>query len=375
MKFTHLALVLSLGLTQTGCIKRTLLNGQLSATRKASASVDVLTDYELARSAAQGSLAQMIGMHSIAPDNEDLLFMLTKSWTLYGFIFAQDDMETAEETSAEYKYHKQRAFDSYARATAYSKELIALHEDGYLEARKNNPSLRAWLNDKFDDKDDAGPLFWTSYAEFARITLSKDDPAAVAELYIPVALMERSMALDPDYYHSNSLVALGSYHARSAGAEPEEAKKMFELALQKTDRKALLTLLSYARSYACVMQDRPLYDSLLKEVLSTKIGIDSKFGMANTIAQRRARRAIEPAGLLACGFDPKVKTDIGADPDDFMADEAPSPTKTPAAPAKNAEATSSAPALPAAPSAAAPAKPAAPSKPVAPASKAPAKKK
>lgn len=368
MKFTHLALVLSLALSQTGCIKRTLLNGQLSATRKASASVDVLTDYELARSAAQGSLAQMVGMHSIAPDNEDLLFMLTKSWTLYGYIFAQDDMDRVDETSAEYKLHKQRAFDAYARATAYSKELIALHEDGYAEARKNNPTLRAWLDDKFDDKEDAAPLFWTAYAEFARITLSKDDPAAVAELFVPVALMERSMALDPDYFSSNSLVALGSYHARSAGAEPEEAKKMFELALQKTERKALLTQLAYARSYACVMQDRPLHDALIKEVLSTRIPVDSKFGMANTIAQRRARRAIEPAGLVACGFDPKVKTDIGADPDDFMADEAPVAKPTQVVPAKPMEAA----ALPA---------PAAPSllpKPAAvakPAIKPPAKKK
>lgn len=358
MKLTHLALVLSLAATQTGCIKRTLLNGQLSATRKASASVDVLTDYEMARSASQASLAQMVGMYSMAPDNEDLLFMLTKSWTLYGFIFPQDEMEAAEEGSVEYKVNKQRAFDAYARAVAYSKELMALHEDGYLDARKNNQTLRTWLNDKFDDKEDAAPLFWTAYAEFARITLSKDDPAAVAELFIPVALMEKSMALDPDYFNGNSLVALGSYHARASSAEPEEGKKLFEAALQKTNRQALLTLLSYARTYACVMNDRPLHDALIKEVLTTKIPIDSKFGMANTIAQRRARRAIEPAGLAACGFDPKVKTDLGADPDDFMADETPAaPAAKPAAKAPEA-ATVVAP-LPAAPPAKAPATPAA----------------
>ena len=138
---------------------------------------------------------------------------------------------------------------------------------------------------------------------------------------------------------------------------------MFELALKKTDRKALLTLLSYARTYACVMQDRPLHDALIKEVLSTKIGIDSKYGMANTIAQRRARRAIEPAGLASCGFDPKVKTDIGSDPDDFMADEVPAPAKPAAAAATKP--VEPAPALPAA-------TPAVPAKP---ASKPPAKKK
>ena len=85
------AFVASLAALSTGCIKSMLTNGQISATREASGAFDTIGDYELARTAAAAGMVQFEGMHNLAPDNEDALFLLTKGWVGYGFAFVEDD--------------------------------------------------------------------------------------------------------------------------------------------------------------------------------------------------------------------------------------------------------------------------------------------
>jgi hypothetical protein len=94
-KLLVVALASCLGLTQLGCIKSMLVNGQISSTRKAAGAFDTLADYELAKSAASAGLVQFEGMHQLAPDNEDALFLLAKSWVGYGYAFPEDDYEQA----------------------------------------------------------------------------------------------------------------------------------------------------------------------------------------------------------------------------------------------------------------------------------------
>ena len=77
----------ALAFGSSGCIKSALTNGQISATLEASSAFDTLGDYELARSAAQAGLVQFEGMHVLAPDNTDALFLLTKGWVGYAYGF------------------------------------------------------------------------------------------------------------------------------------------------------------------------------------------------------------------------------------------------------------------------------------------------
>ena len=76
-----LGLAALFALSQTGCIKEMILNGQIEATRKAADAIDTLNDYEAAGPIAWNGIAQFEGMHFLAPDNEDALFMLVKGWT------------------------------------------------------------------------------------------------------------------------------------------------------------------------------------------------------------------------------------------------------------------------------------------------------
>src|SRR5260370_27348691 len=102
----------------SGCIKSTIVNGQIKGTREGSVAIDTLSDYEVARTIAYAGLGQFEGMHELAPDNEDALFLLTKGWTATSFAFIEDDYETAVDADDESRaeYHRARARAAYDRA-------------------------------------------------------------------------------------------------------------------------------------------------------------------------------------------------------------------------------------------------------------------
>jgi hypothetical protein len=302
------ALVAVLALSNAGCIKQMLTDGQIEATRKASGVFDTIGDYELARSAAQAGLVQFEGMLVLSPDNEDALFMLTQAWTGYGFAFAEDDMEAAQDKGNDdlAEYHKRRARMAYDRAVFYGLQLLSHRDKGFDAAKKNTESLKNWLTANFKDNDDAQNLFWTAYAWMARVNVEKDDPAMVADLYIGEAIMERAFAIDPTYNHFSGYIALGAYHSRDAMAEPAQGKKFFEDALAKTGRKDLMAQFTYAQTYACIAPDQALYVKLMNEVIAAG-DTDPDQRLENAIAKRRARRYLGKDRMEACGFDTSKK--------------------------------------------------------------------
>jgi TRAP transporter T-component len=297
-------LLLPLAIASTGCIEKMLTNGQIEATRRASGAFNTIGDYELARSAAQAGLVQFEGMHKLAPSNEDALFLLTQGWVGYGFAFAEDDMEVALDGGDEglADYHKKRAKMAYERATQYGLEHLSHTDEGFARARKNEETMKAWLKKEFTDKEDAQILFWLGYAWLAKTNLLKDQPEVVADLFVGVAMIERSVELDPEYQHYSGKIALGAYHARAAVAEIDEAKKIFEEVMAKTQHKSLLALVTYAQTYGCLKADRPLYEKLLNEVLAAE-DPDPEQRLNNTMAKRRAKRYLGRQKMMDCGMD------------------------------------------------------------------------
>jgi hypothetical protein len=296
------ALLLAACLLGTGCIETILTNGEIASTREAAKSFDTLGDYELAKVSTQAGLAQFEGMHKIAPDNEDALFMLVQGWGGYAWGFVEDEMEEAqlEGRDAAAEYHKKRAKMAYDRAVFYGLELLSHKDKGFEKAKKNEMTLATWLKEHFDSKDDAENLFWVAYAWMSRVNLLQDDPAMVADLYIGVDMMQRAFELEPTYYASSPMVAMGAYHGRTADAEVKEARALFEQALKNTKRGALTTQLTYAQ-FACTVADKKLYDKLVDEIIAAD-DPDPNQRLNNTIAKRRASRMKLPKKTADCGF-------------------------------------------------------------------------
>jgi hypothetical protein len=242
-------------------------------------------------------------MRYLAPENEDALFMLLKSWGGASYGFIEDDMEQAEDahgTESElYLYHQSRAKAGYDRAIYFGSLLLEKRNPGFAAARKNDETMKAWLAGFTDAEVDAPLLFWTAYAWMSKINAAKEDPALVAELFVGVAMMERSVALDEKYYFGSGHVALGAYHARNAMAELDDAKKHFERALQISGGKLLLAHVNYATRYHCMKGDRDAYVRMLEQVLKAGDVMPTQ-RLQNTIAKRRAKRYLAPERLRAC---------------------------------------------------------------------------
>ena len=294
----------ALTLANTGCIKKMLTDGQIESTRKGSAAMDTVGDYEVANGAAFAGLAQFEGMHYLAPDNENALFLLTKGWTGATFAFIEDLMEQAEDTdgldSPMYLYQQSRTKAGYERAINYGVELVEMKNPGFKDATKNDETMKAWLA-RFE-KDDVPNLFWLGYAWIGRVNAGKDDPALVAELYVGVAIMERVVELDGTYLYGSPHTILGAYHARSAAAELDESKKHFDKALEISGGKLLLPKVQLAAKYHCLKGDKEAYVKTLTEVLEAGDTLPEQ-RLQNTIAKRRAKRYMGKERLKACGFE------------------------------------------------------------------------
>lgn len=299
-----LALAGALSLGATGCIKQLLTDGQIEGTRTGSAAVDTVGDYEVANAAAFAGLAQFEGMHYLAPNNENALFLLTKGWAGATFGFIEDLMEQAEDDggldSPAYLYQQSRTKAGYDRAIYYGSELVEKKSPGFAAARKNDIAMKEWL--KGFSAEDVPNLFWLGYAWVAKVNAAKDDPAVVGELYVGVAIMERIVELDESYLYGSAHTVLGAYHARTATAELDESKKHFDKAIQISNGKLLLPKVQLAAKYYCMKIDKESYVKILTEVVEAGDTMPEQ-RLQNTIAKRRAKRYLGKERLKACGFD------------------------------------------------------------------------
>ncbi len=290
----------------TGCIKKVLLDGQLASTRKASAAANTMSDWEVARRATSAGLVQFEGLHYLAPYNEDGLFLLTKTWAAMGFGFIEDEYEQAQdkfgEDSAAAKYQAQRAVAAYTRSIFYGLKLLEMRNPGFDTAKKNVGTMQTWLKGFTVKEEDAEYLFWVGQAWMSRVNMLKDDPELVAELFIGVEMMRRSIELDKLFSYGTATAIMGSYHARSALAELPDAKKAFDEAMKLSQGKSLLIKYNYASKYYCTMVDKKNYVKMMNEIIVSPDTVPD-LRLQNTIAKRRAQRALGESRMSSCGFD------------------------------------------------------------------------
>jgi hypothetical protein len=284
-----------------GCLDRLILDGTFKSTRDASRAFDTLSDLEVAKEGAGASLVNLEGMLSLAPDNEDGLFLLTQSWTGYASAFIEDAWEQAYDRGDddEEAFQSNRAREAYERAIRFGSQLVERHHPGFAAAQRNSDTMKAYLS-AFTAAD-AEALLWVGLAWLSRGGVAAERSDIVAELFVGVALLERSVELDPTLAFGTGLAALGAYHARAPDAELAEAKTLFDRALALTGRKALTIQVMEAQNYACQAHDEQLYRSLLEEVLGAGDVLEAQ-RLENVIAKRKAVRYLKPPRLKRCGF-------------------------------------------------------------------------
>lgn len=141
----------------------------------------------------------------------------------------------------------------------------------------------------------ARDLFWGAYGWLAWIGQQQGSPAAMADLVVVEQLMRRVIELDETVEDGGAHLFFGILYGAKpalAGGDPERSRSHFQRALELSGRSLLPVQTAYAQTYARMMFDQELHDTLLEEVLAFPLETAPENTLVNQIAKRRARQLL-----------------------------------------------------------------------------------
>ena len=261
-----------------------------------SVALDRESDLVFAREAIPASLKTLETFLINSPHNKDLLFLLTKGFNAYAFVFLEGDLEKARLKGSEEEVESlnRRAVLHYLRARTYGFILLDFPELERAALDGDLKTLKASLKDL--GKDDVPALFWTVQAWASSINLSQDDPDMIGALPVVELMMGRIMALDPNYLSGSPYILMGTYYASRPpmfGGDPQKAKDFFEAGLERHGEQNLLIPYMYGRFYGAQVQDRALFNKMMARVLKAEVTDHPDFRLQNEATRDRARFWVE----------------------------------------------------------------------------------
>lgn len=259
-------------------------------------------DPELVRDAVPFGLKSMEGLLEEDPEHERLLLALASGFTQYAFAFVASEADAADVKGdlATAKAKRERARRLFLRARDYGLRALDRREEGISARLKPGQDLAPALR-RLRHKQDVQYLYWTAAAWSLAISSGKGDMALVAELPVPVAMMERALEIDEGWgegaLHEYFLV-LDPGRTPVEGGGVEKAKQHYERALALSRNRKLGPHVSYAEGVLVKAQDRAAFTKLLEEVLRADPNADKAHRLENVLAQRRARLLLDHADDL-----------------------------------------------------------------------------
>jgi predicted anti-sigma-YlaC factor YlaD len=249
-------------------------------------------DPELVRDAVPFGLKTMEGLLESKPRHEGLLTALASGFTQYGYAFVQADADLAdlEGRLDAARAGRDRAKKLYLRARDYGlRGLEQRHEGLAARLRGGRDAGKALAQ---AGKEDVPLLYWTASAWALAVASGKGDMALVAELPIPVAMMERALALDEAWSDGaihEFFVVYDATRSAAQGGGPERAKAHLDRALALSLNKKLGPCVSFAEGVLVARQDRAEFTRVLEGVVRADPGEVPRYRLANILAQRRAK--------------------------------------------------------------------------------------
>jgi hypothetical protein len=274
------AVALSLLLALAGCsaLARPAIHGFAD---DLSSSILDQSDIATVRDGAPAYLLAVDALIEGDPENSGLLLTGSRLYGAYASAFVED------ESRARLQWN--RAFDYARRALCLEVEETCDAVDRPFE--EFSASLDAV------ERSDGLTLYGFGAAWAGWVQAHPDDWGAVAELPKIEALMRRIVALDETLDHGGAHLHLGvllTLRPASLGGRPDEGREHFERAVALSEDRNLMAKVLFARYYARLVFDRPLYEALLLDVTAA----DPKapgLTLSNTLAREEARRLLDGA--------------------------------------------------------------------------------
>jgi predicted anti-sigma-YlaC factor YlaD len=250
-------------------------------------------DPELVRGAVPFGLKTMEGLLEEKPKHRGLLTALAGGFTQYAYAFVQTDSDLADLDGKldNARAGRERARRLYLRAREYGLRGLDVGCKGLAgRLRAGLGDARAALAEA--DKEDVPLLYWTASAWALAIAASKGDMSLVAELPVPVAMMERALELDEAWNDGaihEFFVVYDATRSAAEGGGPDRARAHLERVGALSMNKKLGPRVSWAEGVLVQRQDRDEFTRVLEEVLRADPGEVPRFRLANILAQRRAK--------------------------------------------------------------------------------------
>lgn len=274
----------------TGCsVKRMAVNKVGDALASGGTTFSSDDDPELVKQAVPFSLKLMESLLAESPNHKGLLLATSSGFTQYGYAFVQQDADQIEaEDFAEAEAMRNRARRLYLRARNYGLRGLEAAHPGFTNALLTNPKkVMAQMK-----KKDVPQLYWTAAAWGAGISLSKDDPAALAEIPQMEALIDRALQLDESWGDGAIHGFLINYEMTRqgvAGSAAERARKHYERAVELTHGQQAGPFVTYAEAVCVEQQDAKQFEELLNRALAINPDEHPESRLVNLVMQRRAR--------------------------------------------------------------------------------------
>ena len=283
-----LALLLGLVAGNTGCsIKRLAINQLGDALSNGGGSFATDDDPDLIRAAAPFSLKLMESLLVESPQHRELLQALASGFTQYAYAFAAlpaDELEEKDLAAANAGHA--RAKRLYLRARNYGLRGLAVKHPDFEKLLRASPTAV-----RVTTKADVHLLYWTAVSWAAGISLSKDNPDAIADLPLAAALMDRALALDSGFDHGAIHSFLITFELARPGAGPDavaKARQHFARAVELSGGNQAGPFVALAESVALQQQNAAEFKALLDQALAVKVDARPEWRLVNTLMQRRA---------------------------------------------------------------------------------------
>jgi predicted anti-sigma-YlaC factor YlaD len=281
---TTIALAFALG--ASGCsVKQYAIDRAADALAEGGSAFASDDDPQLVREAVPFSLKTIESLIEASPKNEKLLLAACRGFTQYSYAFVQQDADRLEAKDVKAaQVEARRARKLYARARAYGLRGLDARHAGFLK----DPSKVLAATTKAD----VPLLYWTAAAWAAEISLSKENPDAVADAPQMLALADRAVALDDTYGEGaipSLLIALEMVRQGGQADPATRARARFDRAVALSGKAQASPYVSYAESVAVPLQDKTQFESMLQTALAIDPDAVPRHRLANLILQDRAR--------------------------------------------------------------------------------------
>lgn len=296
-----LLLLIPLSVTVLAGCRSVALNLVSDAVSKSGTAYASDDDPQLVRDAVPFGLKTMEGLLEENPRHEGLLTALASGFTQYAYAFVQADAELADLNGQleQARAGRERARKLLLRARDYGLRGLEVRHRGMREKLLAGGDLGPLL--AAARKEDVALLYWTASAWALAISNGKGDMALVAQLPVPVAMMERALAVDESWGEGavhEFFVAYDATRSAAQGGGPERARQHLDRALALSGGKKLGPRVAYAEGVLVEAQDRAQFTRLLDEVVRADAGEVPRYRLANILAQRRARALLAHADDL-----------------------------------------------------------------------------